>query len=109
MEELRTLIQRGNHKSAKDEDRQVKLLLAKDVHHGFSVPLPVRLIPEFMGAAVQSLGISKQWKVVDPDGTRAIKFRLSQDLSFSSNKIGAPWSVNARVDMDGYPEMTYGW
>ena len=109
LDELETLIRRGNHKSAQDETDQVVLLLGKDVRgHGFSVPLPVRLVPAISGAAVQPLGLAKQWGVM-PDGSRTAKFRLTQDLSFSSNKVGPPRAINARVDMDMYPEMTYGW
>lgn len=108
LEELHTLLLRGNHKSAQENIEQVKVLIAKDVHHGFSIPLPVRIIPEITGAAVQPLGLVKQWTVL-PDGTRAIKFRMTQDLSFSSNKPELPRSINSRVDMAAYPEMTYGW
>jgi hypothetical protein len=107
-EELQTLLGRGNHKSAQEESEQVKTLLAKDVLHGFSVPLPVWLIPTIPGAAVQPLGVAKQW-TVQPDGSRVTKFRLTQDLSFTSNKVGLSRAINARVDMNAYGEMTYGW
>ena len=43
------------------------------------------------------------------DGTRVIKYRLTQDLSFSSNKIGPSRSVNSQVDKIAYSEMIYGW
>ena len=107
-EELQTLIDRGNHKSAKEESDKVNELLAKDVLHGFSIPLPVSSIPNIRGAAVQPLGIVKQWTVTH-DGTRAEKFRLTQDLSFTSNKEGPSRSINDRVDMTAYAEMVYGW
>ena len=108
LDELETLIRRGNHKSAQDETERVVLLLGKDVRYGFSVPLPTRLVSAISGAAVQPLGIAKQWTVM-PDGSRTAKFRLTQDLSFSSSKGGLPRAINARVDMGMYPEMTYGW
>ena len=38
--ELKTLLERGNHKSAKDLPDKVEELLAKDVLHGFTIPLP---------------------------------------------------------------------
>ena len=58
---------------------------------------------------VQPLGLVQQW-TVDPDGKRVIKFRLTQDLSFSTDKKAAPTSINSRVDMEAYPEMIYyGW
>ena len=106
--ELETLIERGNHKSANDELARVEALLAKDVVHGFSIPLPAELVRKLPGAAVQPLGIVAQW-TVRPNGTREIKHRLTQDLSFSSNKSGPERSINSRVDMTAYAEMVYGW
>ena len=57
---------------------------------------------------MQPLGIVAQW-TVQSDGTRVITYQLTQDLSFSSNKIGPSRSVNSRVDMTAYSEMIYGW
>jgi hypothetical protein len=57
---------------------------------------------------VQPLGLVQQW-TVGPDGKRIIKYRLTQDLSFSSDKAVEPVSVNSRVEMGSYPEMIYGW
>ena len=52
-------------------------------------------------------------KTVDLDarwfGTRDIKFRLTQGLSFTSNKRGPSQSINDRVDMTAYAKMVYGW
>lgn len=39
--ERKLIIARGNHKSAKDHPARVKELLAKDLLHGFSIPLTV--------------------------------------------------------------------
>ena len=52
--------------------------------------------------------MAKQW-TLDEAGERVIKFRLTQDLSFSSNRVGPPVSINSRIDMEAYPEMVYGW
>jgi hypothetical protein len=38
-----------------------------------------------------------------------VKFRMTQDLGFSSNRGGPPRSINSRIDMSAYPEMVYGW
>ena len=78
--ELATLVSRGNHKSATEESDRIKKLLAKDVTHGFSIPLPAEVVHRLPGAAVQPLGIVAQWTVQN-DGTRKIKHRLTQDLS----------------------------
>ena len=107
-EELRTLLVRGNHKSAKDTPDQVSRLLDKDVTHGFAVPVPKDFVEEIPGATVQPLGLAQQW-TLDEFGNRIIKFRLTQDLSFSSNRVGPPRSINSRVNMKAYPEMVYGW
>ena len=107
--ELKTLLQRGNHKSAKECPKQLKELLAKDVIHGFTIPLPVRTVHNIPNAAVQPLGITRQW-TLDAQGERVEKFRMTQDLSFSSGSSStATTSINSRIDMSAYPEMIYGW
>ena len=108
-EEVKAMLIRGNHKSAQSEQAQVAILVAKDVLHGFTIPIPVDIVTRIPGAMVQPLGLVQQW-TVDPDGKRVIKFRLTQDLSFSTDKKAAPTSINSRVDMEAYPEMIYyGW
>ena len=106
--EMQTLIARGNHKSAQESPEQVGLLLGKDVTHGFAIPIPVEIIPLIPNAAVQPLGLVQQW-TTNEDGSRVIKYRITQDLSFSSNKTGPTRSINSRVDMGAYTEMIYGW
>ena len=47
---------------------------------------------------------------MDDQGKPKEKFRLTQDLTFSSEPPPAPpRSVNGRIAMELYPEMTYGW
>jgi hypothetical protein len=101
---------RGNHKSAQDEPKQVAKLLKKDVEHGFSMVLPKEQVPLIPDAMVQPLALAKQW-TLDESGNRIPKYRLTQDLSFTSLKLdsGKKLSVNSRVAMDEYPEMIYGW
>ena len=106
--ERKFLIARGNHKSAKDFPDQVQLLLGKDVRHGFSIPLPVNSVSQIPQSAVQPLGLAQQW-TLDEEGNRVVKFRMTQDLSFSSGEHEMPTSVNGRIDMEAYPEMVYGW
>ena len=108
-EELEAILARGNHKSATTEAAYVSDLLAKDVIHGFSVPIPLDTIRLINGAAVQPLGIAIQ-KTLDEWGTPKVKRRLTQDLTFSSQPPPAlPRSINSRIDMTQYPEMVYGW
>ena len=106
--ELETLLARGNHKSAKEFPDQVVTLLEKDVRHGFTIPIPTRTVRKIPGSAVQPLGLASQW-TLDENGNRVIKFRMTQDLSFSSHRTGQPLSINSRIDMSAYPEMLYGW
>jgi hypothetical protein len=85
----------------------VAKLLAKDVIHGFSIPLPIATIVLIPNAGVQPLGLVGQW-TVDADGRRVRKFRITQDLTFSSEKGAASRSINHRIRMNAYAEMIYG-
>jgi hypothetical protein len=107
-DEVTAMLARGNHKSAQTEPEQVGELLAKDVTHGFTIPLPIAVVELIPGAMVQPLGLVQQL-TVDLDGKRKAKFRLTQDLSFSTDRKGKPTAINARVDMAAYAEMVYGW
>ena len=106
--ELQNLLARGNHKSATDFPLEVGTLLEKDVSHGFVIPIPISAVSSIPGAAVQPLGLAQQW-TLDEEGRRKTKFRLTQDLSFSSSKDGPSRSINDRIDMSAYVEMVYGW
>ena len=106
--EVKAMLARGNHKSAQADQVQVGRLIAKDVLHGFTIPIPVGVVTSIPGAMVQPLGLVQQW-TVDADGNRMIKYRLTQDLSFSTDKTAVPVSINSRFNMSSYPEMVYGW
>jgi len=104
--ELLAQLERGNHKSATDDEPSVAKLIAKDVRHGFSLPLPADIVPRIKGALVQPCGLATQFGL-SADGSRILKKRLTHDLSFSLTTDDA--SVNSRIDMSQYPEMVYGW
>ena len=106
--EMLALMDLGNHKSAQEGADDVRKLLAKDVVHGFSIPLPLATLILIPRAGVQPLGLVSQW-TVDAEGKRTRKHRVTQDLSFSSVKGCPPTSINGRINMDAYPEMVYGW
>ena len=94
------MLARGNHKSAQEEQEQVGRLISKDVLHGFTIPIPIEIVELIPGAVVQPLGLAKQW-TMGPDGERVVKYRLTQDLSFSSDKAVDPAVlINSRVDME---------
>jgi hypothetical protein len=108
IDELTAMIARGNHKSAQANPEQVGKLLSKDVSHGFSMVVPVSLVPMIPNAMVQPTGLAEQW-VLDADGNRKIKYRITQDLTYAESEKEQPISVNSRIDMSAYPEMIYGW
>ena len=106
--ELEKLLQRGNHKSAQEFPDRVTERLAKDVKHVFVIPVPTSIITSIPNTAVHPPGLARQW-TIDAEGQRLEKFRLTQDLSFSSTKSGPPVSINSRIDMEAYMKMIYGW
>jgi hypothetical protein len=106
LDELGKTLSRGNHKSAESELPVAARLLGKDVRHGFSLPFHPSAIEKIPGAEVQPCGLAKQF-TLNSDGSRVIKDRLTQDLSFWSGTFDK--SVNSRIDLSAYPEMIYGW
>jgi hypothetical protein len=104
--EVKTLLARGNHKSAEEKIEVVERLLAREVKHGFCMPFAAKLVPKVKGALVQPCGLATQFSL-QADGSRKEKERLTHDLSFSTNEERN--SVNDRIDMSRYPEMFYGW
>jgi hypothetical protein len=105
-QEVIAMLARGNHKSAQEEPEIVGKLLSKDVVHGFSMILPIGVVPLIPDAMVQPVGLAKQW-TLDDQANRVVKYRITQDLSYS--ETGDDMSINSRIDMDQYPEMVYGW
>jgi hypothetical protein len=70
------------------------------------MPLRADKVLDIKGAMVEPCGITSQFKL-QPDGSRELADRLTQDLSYSMSSDDA--SVNSRIDMDMYSEMIYGW
>jgi hypothetical protein len=106
--EVLAMLQRGNHKSAQEEPAIVEQLLSKDVVHGFSMVIPIELVPLIPNAMVQPVGLAKQW-TLDEKGNRKIECRITQDLSYSETSKEEPLSINSRINMEQYPEMVCGW
>jgi hypothetical protein len=104
--ELKLQLARGNHKSAKEKWSEASDLLLKDVVHGFSMPVQASKVVDIKGAMVEPCGITSQFKL-QPDGSRKLADRLTQDLSYAMSSDDA--SVNSRIKMDEYTEMIYGW
>jgi hypothetical protein len=106
--ELKAQIERGNHKSAQANPEQVGKLLSKDVAHGFAMVVPTEMVPLIPDAMVQPTGLAEQW-VLDDEGKRKVKYRITQDLTYAESTKDEPISVNSRINMKAYPEMIYGW
>jgi hypothetical protein len=104
--ELDANVKRGNHKSAEASPAKVTALLAKDVRHGFSLPVLPSLAYKLVGALVQPCGMVRQF-ALNALGSRELKERLTQDLSYSITAENI--SVNDRIDMSQYSDMIYGW
>jgi hypothetical protein len=104
--ELDANVRRGNHKSAEAEPIKVAALLAKDVRHGFSLPVLPSLVYKLAKALVQPCGMVRQF-ALNALGGRELKERLTQDLSYSITDDSI--SVNDRIDMTQYADMVYGW
>ena len=51
--EVQANIERGNHKSAEESPEVVHKLLAKDVKHGFSIPIKASAVTKIRGVMVQ--------------------------------------------------------
>jgi hypothetical protein len=104
--DLELAIAWGNHKSALDHEDEVRLLLAKDVKHGFAVPVTLTAVRRMSGTLVQPAGMVEQF-TLDENGVGEVKRRLTHDDSFRVTDESE--SVNDRLDLDLYPKMVYGW
>lgn len=91
--------------SAKEFPHEVGLLLEKDVTLGFIISIPtISAVLSIPNAAVQPLELAQQW-TLDEEGKRKTKYRITQDLSFSSSKEGPSRLINDRIDMSVAVEM----
>ena len=105
-EELQAQLDRGNHKSATENETEVGMLLESDVRHGFVFPVWEEAIPKVKGSMLQPGGMVRQLSL-KADGSRKVKNRFTHDLSFAITSENA--SINARIDMSRYTDMVYGW
>jgi hypothetical protein len=103
---LTQMLKHGNHKSSEAEPEIINRLLLKDVTHGFSIPIPPETVSLIDGALVQPFGLAQEFTLTKL-GERVVKYRLTQDLSFSLSQEAC--SVNSRIDMARYNEMIYRW
>jgi hypothetical protein len=102
---IQQAIDRGNHKSARDQPDKLMDLLTSGVHSGFSLPLPTRAVFKIPDVALASVGISNQLTIND-GGEVTTKDRLTHDQTF---EFGTEKSLNNRVRMDIVNPVVFGW
>ena len=103
--ELDAQLERGNHKSATENEDEINSLLTGDVVHGFVLPFLASSIKSLKGVHLQPGGMVRQMSL-KADGSRKMKNRFTHDLSFSITSEDA--SINSRVQIEKYPDMVYG-
>jgi hypothetical protein len=106
LSEFAAQLERGNHKSATQNESEVQALLEGDVKHGFVLPVKTDCLHLVQGLHLQPGGMVRQLSL-KADGSRKEKNRFTHDLSFSITSDDA--SINSRVDMTKYADMVYGW
>jgi hypothetical protein len=106
LKEFEAQLERGNHKSATQNESEVQALLEGDVKHGFVLPVRVDCLHLVQGLHLQPGGMVRQLSL-KADGSRKEKNRFTHDLSFSLTSEDA--SINSRIDMTKYVDMVYGW
>ena len=106
LNDLKALIERGNHKSASSEDalKRITKIYGKEINKAWLIPLPIPFIPKIKEASVIPCGLQKQ-KTVDRNGKIIDKYRLTHDLSFPGPSGN---SINKNVDDDLLTECYYG-
>jgi hypothetical protein len=104
-EELLAQTARGNHSSATSDLKGLNGMTGKDLTKGFSLPLPVAIVPKLKSAAVQPAGKLSQ-HTLTAKGSRILKDWLTHDLSYWITRWYA--SVNSRCDFEKYLPIIYG-
>lgn len=107
-EEVNQILNRGNQKLAEEENKKVQGLIDKEVKHGhgFFLPVPLSILPKVKNGLVQPICYAKQWTLAG-NGDRSLKGRLTKEISFNTLEEEER-SVNARLDLEKYPEPIYG-
>ena len=94
----------GNHKGATSQPDLLQSLVESDVHHGYSLPLPLSKVSKIPGLLMAPMNIQKQ-NTIDETGKIVEKDRLTHDQSFRWRAGG---SVNDRVDRSALMPCMFG-
>ncbi|KAL7525801.1 hypothetical protein ACHAXR_002849, partial [Thalassiosira sp. AJA248-18] len=103
---LEKSIERGNHKSALDDEQRphVTKLMNQDVELGYGIPLTVESLRSIPGAEVYPIGCQNQL-TINEKGEVIPKKRVTHDLSFNRREGK---SINQRVRDSELPGVIFG-
>ena len=104
-EDLIIGLERGNHKGALNQPKELITLVHKDVTHGYALPINGDTATKINGGAWAPLNIQEQWSI-NEKGERIMKKRLTHDQSFQG--LSSKQSINDRVEKDTLEPLIYG-
>ena len=106
MEDLLSMLDRGNHKSAKSDENAPALLKAfeKEVSRGWLLPITIESLTKVKNLSIIPLGVATQ-STIDEFGNRIPKKRVTHDASFPTPSGN---SVNNAVQDELLQSCIYG-
>ena len=104
LSDLKALLKRGNHKSAKRDITVLKKAVSKEVKKGWLLPVTIKSLTKIKGLSIIPLGIANQ-DTIDEHGNRIPKKRVTHDASFLAP---SGLSVNKMVIESQLQECIYG-
>ena len=109
IEDLKTTIEYGNHKSAEQASDEIFKSCEKEVTRGWQLPLPIDKLTEIPGAVVAPMGYPTQY-TIDEEGNRIEKGRTTHDQSanIGHRHTNVKRSVNNRVITEELTPLQYG-
>ena len=81
LSDLKAMLNRGNHQSAKKNIDVLQKAFDKEVSRGWLLPVTVESLPKIKGLSIIPLGIADQFSINDR-GERIFKQRVTHDASF---------------------------
>jgi hypothetical protein len=105
--DVRAALTFGNHKGATSNYQLLRTLVADDVTHGYSLPLPLDKIHLLPGILLAPMNIVEQ-DTIDKCGNTIPKYRLTHDQSFTFEQ-GSNTSLNSRLRQDKLHPCYFGW
>eukprot|EP00957_Ditylum_brightwellii_P164392 12515494-Ditylum_brightwellii.AAC.1 len=102
---LHQTLKHENHKSATGKANKKVLAnhMTDDVNLGYSIPLPIKILPKILFAKVYPLGVQHQ-QSIDKMGNVIMKDRVSHNLPFPKDSL----AFNDRVITDLLEPWHYG-